>query len=146
MSDDLMLKCLVCFILGYFLCKMMGNGFSVGGDLSSQAQLNAWLEKNPELTEEQHMTIDDVKNLCIPSLSKHSKNCPKNIKSMNPTQQDMYAKFCQTVLKDNTDNTYSSVYTSCPETCAKLSPHIGQLLIPEVCKKFYRDEVKKYMV
>ena len=31
MSDDLMLKCLVCFILGYFLCKMMGNGFSVGG-------------------------------------------------------------------------------------------------------------------
>lgn len=30
MSDELMLKCLIAFILGYFLCKMMGNGFSVG--------------------------------------------------------------------------------------------------------------------
>lgn len=31
MSDDQMLKCLIAFILGYLLCKMMGNGFSVGG-------------------------------------------------------------------------------------------------------------------
>lgn len=31
MSEDLMLKCLICFILGWFVCRMMGNGFSVGG-------------------------------------------------------------------------------------------------------------------
>ena len=30
MSEDLMLKCLIAFILGWFLCKQMGNGFSVG--------------------------------------------------------------------------------------------------------------------
>ena len=30
MSKDLMLKCLIAFILGWLLCRMMGNGFSVG--------------------------------------------------------------------------------------------------------------------
>ena len=30
MSDNEMLYCLIAFILGYFLCKQMGNGFSVG--------------------------------------------------------------------------------------------------------------------
>ena len=31
MSEDLMLKCLIAFVLGYILCKYMGgNGFSVG--------------------------------------------------------------------------------------------------------------------
>ena len=30
MSEDLMLKCLIAFILGYFLSKHMGNGFCVG--------------------------------------------------------------------------------------------------------------------
>ena len=32
MSEELMLKCLIAFILGYFLSKHMGNGFSVGGE------------------------------------------------------------------------------------------------------------------
>ena len=36
MSDDQMLKCLIAFILGYFLCKMMGNGFSVGAQVPQQ--------------------------------------------------------------------------------------------------------------
>ena len=31
MSDDLMLKCLIAFILGWLASRMMGNGFSVGG-------------------------------------------------------------------------------------------------------------------
>ena len=33
MSEDSMLKCLIAFILGWLLCRMMGNGngFSVGG-------------------------------------------------------------------------------------------------------------------
>ena len=31
MSEDLMLKCLIAFILGYLASRMMGNGFSVGG-------------------------------------------------------------------------------------------------------------------
>ena len=31
MSEELMLKCLIAFILGYFLSKHMGNRFSVGG-------------------------------------------------------------------------------------------------------------------
>ena len=32
MSEDLMLKCLIAFILGWLLCRMMGNGFRVGGN------------------------------------------------------------------------------------------------------------------
>lgn len=31
MSEDLMLKCLIAFILGWFVSRQMGNGFSVGG-------------------------------------------------------------------------------------------------------------------
>ena len=31
MSEDLMLKCLIAFILGWLASRMMGNGFSVGG-------------------------------------------------------------------------------------------------------------------
>ena len=31
MSEDLMLKCLICFILGWVASRMMGNGFTVGG-------------------------------------------------------------------------------------------------------------------
>ena len=30
MDEDLMLKCLIFFILGYLASRMMGNGFSVG--------------------------------------------------------------------------------------------------------------------
>ena len=30
MSDDLMLKCLIAFILGWLISRMMGNGFRVG--------------------------------------------------------------------------------------------------------------------
>ena len=32
MSEDLMLKCLIAFILGWLVSRMMGNGFSVGGE------------------------------------------------------------------------------------------------------------------
>ena len=30
MSEQLMLYCILCFILGWILCKHIGNGFSVG--------------------------------------------------------------------------------------------------------------------
>ena len=32
MSEDLMLKCLIAFILGWLASRMMGNGFRVGGE------------------------------------------------------------------------------------------------------------------
>ena len=35
MSEDLMLKCLIAFILGWIVCRMMGEGFSVGADEDS---------------------------------------------------------------------------------------------------------------
>ena len=31
MSDDLMLKCLIAFILGWIISRQMGNGFNIGG-------------------------------------------------------------------------------------------------------------------
>ena len=33
MGEDLMLKCLIAFILGWLVSRMMGNGFSVGGQV-----------------------------------------------------------------------------------------------------------------
>lgn len=44
MSEDLMLKCLIAFILGWLLCRMMGNGFSVGAS-STDLTLNGVYSK-----------------------------------------------------------------------------------------------------
>lgn len=33
MSEDSILKCLIAFILGWLASRMMGNGFSVGGEV-----------------------------------------------------------------------------------------------------------------
>lgn len=35
-----MLKCLICFILGWLASRMMGNGFSVGGDIMGDVFVN----------------------------------------------------------------------------------------------------------
>ena len=43
MSEDLMLKCLICFILGWVSSRMMGNGFTVGGQ-----------DKNKEKVKKEH--------------------------------------------------------------------------------------------
>lgn len=42
-----MLKCLIAFILGYILCKYMGNGFSVGGSRRSRRRKRAIKQENP---------------------------------------------------------------------------------------------------
>ena len=39
MKEDSMLKCLIAFILGWLLCRMMGNGFRIGGYKSSWTDL-----------------------------------------------------------------------------------------------------------
>ena len=53
MSEDLLIKMLICFILGWFASKMMGNGFSVGGNLKDmeQALIEPGLEELEELEE-----------------------------------------------------------------------------------------------
>ena len=38
MSDDLMLKCLIAFILGWLASRMMGNGFRVGASIIDQGK------------------------------------------------------------------------------------------------------------
>jgi len=48
MSEDLMLKCLIAFILGYLASRMMGNGFSVGCQSTDNSKLSTGCQK--ELT------------------------------------------------------------------------------------------------
>ena len=36
MSEELMLKCLIAFVLGWIVSRHMGNGFSVGGTWYSE--------------------------------------------------------------------------------------------------------------
>ena len=45
MSDDLMLKCLIAFILGWFVSRhfSFGNGFAVGCELSPQESEAAYM-------------------------------------------------------------------------------------------------------
>jgi len=40
MNEDEILKCLIAFIIGYLLCRYMGNGFSVGGTPECNEQLD----------------------------------------------------------------------------------------------------------
>ena len=47
MSEDSMLKCLIAFILGWLASRMMGNGFSVGGeDIISKCKDNVEVPGN----------------------------------------------------------------------------------------------------
>ena len=38
MTDNEMIYCLIAFILGWFVSRMMGNGFSVGGESMREEQ------------------------------------------------------------------------------------------------------------
>ena len=49
MKEDLMLKCLIAFILGWLASRMMGNGFRVGGDFGDWFE-DMW-EKCPDGTD-----------------------------------------------------------------------------------------------
>ena len=40
-----MLKCLIAFILGWLVSRMMGNGFSVGGGILYDTGQNIWRKR-----------------------------------------------------------------------------------------------------
>ena len=54
-----MLYCLISFILGYLVCRMMGNGFSVGG-----AEKNVWKCNNLLQQLEPKYRMPDVDYSC----------------------------------------------------------------------------------
>ena len=58
MSEDLMLKCLIAFILGWLASRMMGNGFRVGGGALSD--FNKWLNKSRRPHSRGDNTDDDI--------------------------------------------------------------------------------------
>ena len=71
MSEDSILKCLIAFILGWLICRMMGNGFSVGGQVdldickSQLGVLHEYNETNYPLSEMNLYTkcaVDHISN------------------------------------------------------------------------------------
>ena len=49
MSDDLMLKCLIAFILGWLVSRHMGNGFSIGGQRMADAGMSSGIDSGHSL-------------------------------------------------------------------------------------------------
>ena len=58
MSEDSIIKCLIAFILGWLLCRMMGNGFRVGGGALSD--FDKWLNKPRRPHSRGDDTDDDI--------------------------------------------------------------------------------------
>jgi len=51
MSEDDMLKLLICFILGYLASRMMGNGFSVGGEIEQDCGWVRYCDKDKDCSD-----------------------------------------------------------------------------------------------
>ena len=62
MSKDLMLKCLIAFILGWLLCRMMGNGFSVGAS-STEPRLDDLNKKIESLDNRLDDKINNIRRI-----------------------------------------------------------------------------------
>ena len=90
MSEEQMLKYLIAFILGWIICKHMGNGFSVGGqddvDQETGSGLGEWIRNMSswEFHECPNETYDSIiisiRSLTptIDDLFKFVKNCPNH--------------------------------------------------------------------
>jgi len=57
MSEEQMLKCLIAFILGYLLSRMMGNGFSVGAKTLNCTRTNSGCPSSTVLNDAHYSPI-----------------------------------------------------------------------------------------
>ena len=52
MSENLVLKCLIAFVLGYFVAHMMrGNGLSVGGRRAGDGKQGEYIDRNLRISD-----------------------------------------------------------------------------------------------
>ena len=61
MSEELMLKCLIAFILGWLASRMMGNGFSVGiycGGKSKQDEADKYCKTIEDTSDFRYNKLD----------------------------------------------------------------------------------------
>ena len=83
MSKDLMLKCLIAFILGWLLCRMMGNGFRVSASSTDLTlnDLNNKLDRiQTNLTFSINKSDSQIKNIKEQLESLHEALMKKGIK------------------------------------------------------------------
>jgi hypothetical protein len=87
MSEDDMLKCLIAFVLGFLVSRMMrgGNGLSVGGEIEENRPIIE-CEKNHDC----YLRINDVctNNVCTDkyNIEKYDE-CITNLKGMTELQK-----------------------------------------------------------
>ena len=64
MSDNEMLYCLVAFILGWLTSQMIGNGFSVGGNINGRCYINVLALKDYINSDDMSTTVkgDKIEN------------------------------------------------------------------------------------
>ena len=78
MKEEEMLCCLIAFILGWLVCRMMGNGFSVGiADIDYHASWNEFVsEHNSDLGGDFNKDIVSylIDSDCLKHMSKGIKN------------------------------------------------------------------------
>jgi len=161
MGDDLMLKCLICFILGWFLSRQMGNGFSVGGvpsrpivtndDANSlvkqyKCSSNAkHLIKNGDMTDMQTLCKlydrckdDTFKAGLMDTITNFNSTCSINKRKLNNKVDE-----CKTIHENNLTNTIA-----CNKETNTNALHYKHCLnvkkdYEEKVKKDYEEKVKK---
>ena len=113
MSDNEILYCLIAFILGWFVSRMMGNGFSVGGDvIPDPEKRNVFLDcMRSKLQDEINESVPGERqyqeNILFPKIADQCIRSCKGTKSENSACEHngdcMFPTECNT--KDPNDNT-----------------------------------------
>ena len=103
MSDNEKLYCLVAFILGWLTSRMMGNGFSIGGDEKPKGKCIFdekfdWAQANPGPSREGWVISDEVKAY---NISKCTGNGSSNSDCKNKNKE--YYPWCILDTETNQD-------------------------------------------
>ena len=82
-----MLKCLIAFILGWLLCRMMGDGFSVGGQNTREENMKLWEDAEACGYQKSNILsrgIGNINNICInlsASCTRNDINCRDGLRN-----------------------------------------------------------------
>ena len=95
MSDNEMIYCLIAFILGWLISRMMGNGFRVGAADSLENRIKKLEDKVRSHTHCSLGTLNETGNVANGNCPKCENNC--DTKWMPPKAQILDATTCKPI-------------------------------------------------
>jgi len=140
MNDDEILKCVIAFILGWIVCRMIGNGFSVGAQDKDCEECNSREHKVKWYAQQEcnYYTYDPkclnkcpIKEITIENTAPYGNKC-KRLRQVNVSGADEWARLpdeadvcekCEENEKSNDNCIYNKFIDDiCVDNCKKPEP------------------------